>query len=75
MLATFPEYQRRGAGAQLAHWGIEKAKSEGYVVTVFAEPSASQMYRRLCFEALGIVHTQVDGEEESTELVAMAYVP
>jgi len=75
MLATFPEYQRRGAGAQLTRWGIEKAKSEGYAVTVFADPSATEMYRRQCFEVLGMVHTQVDGEEESTELAAMAYAP
>ena len=75
MLATFPVYQRRGAGTQLTRWGIEKAKREGHVVTLFAAPSASQMYKKMSFEVLGSVHTQVDGEEESIDLSAMAYAP
>ncbi|KAL2009025.1 hypothetical protein VTN00DRAFT_7219 [Thermoascus crustaceus] len=75
MLATLPEYQRRGAGTMLLQWGIDKADAEGLAITLFAGPSAQHLYSRSGFEVVGNVHTQVEGEEAAIDLPAMAYMP
>lgn len=36
VLATRPEYQRRGAGSALVKWGIKKAEDEGLTITLFS---------------------------------------
>jgi predicted acetyltransferase len=75
-LATYPHYMRRGAGAGLFDWGIKKAVSDKLAaVTLFSSPMGIPLYTKLGFHQVGIVHTQVDGEEEFIEFPGMTLEP
>jgi hypothetical protein len=72
-LATHPDYMRRGAGEALCDWGIKKAVSDKLAaVTLFSSPMAIRLYTRLGFRQVGIVHTQVDGEEVFIKFPSMS---
>jgi len=74
-LATHPDYFRRGAGTMLVEWGIRLAERERWAITVFAGPMAYGIYGRKGFRSVGIVRTQVDGEEEFIEFSGMVWEP
>ena len=75
LLVTHPDYQRRGAGAKLLKWGIEKAKEDNLAVTLFASPIGGYLYRKMGFRDLSVIKIQVDGESEFISTGVMAYVP
>jgi ribosomal protein S18 acetylase RimI-like enzyme len=75
-LATHPHYMRRGAGAALCDWGIKKAVSDKLAaVTLFSSPMGIPLYTKLGFQQVGIVHTQVDGEEDFIDFPGMTLEP
>lgn len=74
-LGTHPSYLRRGLARRLCQWGMDQAARDGAVVTLVASPMGRNVYPRLGFEELGIITVQVEGEEEKTELTAMAWDP
>jgi ribosomal protein S18 acetylase RimI-like enzyme len=73
VLATHPDYQRRGAGTALLDWGKQKAKEEGLKLTLFSSPQGYKLYRKMGFEEVGVTHIQVDGEEELLDLPMMVF--
>ncbi len=75
ILATHPDYQRRGAGAALCNWGIEGARRRGIAVSVFASPMGWNLYSRLGFRLKAPVRMEVDGDDESIVVMAMIYEP
>lgn len=75
MLACHPEYQRRGAGEMLCKWGLNKAKAEDLVLTLYAAPMGGRLYRKLGFRDVGTFHTQVHGEDEYLDTPGMVLMP
>ncbi|KAK1832992.1 acyl-CoA N-acyltransferase [Podospora conica] len=75
ILATHPDYRRRGAATALLHWGMEEAEIKGVGVTLFSSPMGLPLYRKNGFEQVGMVHVQVDGEKEYIKLPAMVWRP
>ncbi|KAF2404617.1 acyl-CoA N-acyltransferase, partial [Trichodelitschia bisporula] len=73
ILATHPDYQRRGAGTALCKWGMAFAQKWGMVVTVFASPMGKKLYRRLGFQTMARIEMRVPDEMESVAPVAMSY--
>lgn len=71
LLATHPDFRRRGAGTMLCNWGMEKAKEKGHPITVLASPMGKQLYMELGYRFLGSVHCQVDDEEELFEVACL----
>ena len=71
VLATRPDYQRRGAGSALVKWGMKKAKDEGLTVTLFSSPQGYGLYKKLGFVDVGIASVQVEGEELALTLPMM----
>jgi len=71
LLATHPDYQRRGAASMLVQWGVDVAKKEDLEVTVMADPSAEGFYDHMGFEHVKVVDIQVEGEEEKVSVVVM----
>lgn len=74
LLACLPDYQRRGAGQQLLRWGLAKAEAEGLNVTLLTGLTGPGpgFYKKFGFEVLEPFRTQVDGEEEYHDTLAMA---
>ena len=50
---------------------MNKAREEGLAVTLFATGIGKMLYEKLGFEQLGVVHVEVDGEEEDLNIPAM----
>lgn len=75
ILATHPDYWRRGAGTKLCNWGIDLAEKNRTYISVFASPMGEKLYARLGFKELAIVVVQVKGEEEKVSISAMLYTP
>lgn len=73
ILATHPNFQRRGAGSALCRWGMEHARARKEPVTLFASPMGQKLYTRLEFDYLGTVPVQVEGEDEKLSIGAMIY--
>lgn len=48
-LATLPKFKRRGAGAQLVNWGLERADREEKRAVLSASPQGLSLYRKLGF--------------------------
>ncbi|MCJ1404944.1 hypothetical protein MMC11_008170 [Xylographa trunciseda] len=74
MLACHPDYQKRGAGRMLCQWGLDKAKTEGLTITLYASPMGARLYRSLGFQNVGSFRTQVEGEEEFLDTPGMVLV-
>ncbi|KAI7779891.1 hypothetical protein LA080_000214 [Diaporthe eres] len=53
ILATHPDFQRRGAASALCRWGIEYAGERKQPVTLFASPMGQKLYTYLGFDYLG----------------------
>lgn len=75
ILATHPDYRRRGAGAKLCKWGIDLAEKNRTYISVFASPMGGELYAQLGFKELAVVVVQVKGEEEKVNISAMLYTP
>jgi predicted acetyltransferase len=73
VLATHPDFQRRGAGSALCRWGMEYAGDRGQPVTLLSSPMGQQLYSYLGFDYLGTVTVQVEGEAEKLCIGAMMY--
>lgn len=76
ILATHPDYQRRGFGTALCEWGMKRAKNDDIAVTLIASgPVGFKLYTHLQFRDLGIQIVQAPGEEEKLTVHAMEFIP
>lgn len=76
ILATLPEFQRRGHASSLCKWGMKMVHQERLKdISVMASPMGHSLYTWLGFSLVGTFHIQVAGEEEMLTLHAMKYVP
>jgi ribosomal protein S18 acetylase RimI-like enzyme len=73
VLATHPDWQRRGAGTMLCRWGITVSLFTGTTISVFASPMGQALYSRLGFCLMSRVELAVEGDEESVVVSAMGY--
>ncbi|KAK4449886.1 hypothetical protein QBC34DRAFT_83963 [Podospora aff. communis PSN243] len=74
ILATLPEFQRRGHGTSICRWAMTLAHQERLTdISVMASPMGHELYHWLGFESVGTFTIQVPGEEEKLTLVAMMY--
>jgi GNAT superfamily N-acetyltransferase len=71
ILATHPDYQRRGAGTRHCDWGLDLADEHKIPTTVLSSPGGAKLYLHLGFETLGHFTVQVDGEEDKLSIGAM----
>jgi len=53
LLATDPEYQRRGIGGKLVQWGIERAQMEGINCALEASTAGKSVYEKYGFKEDG----------------------
>ncbi|KAK6338448.1 hypothetical protein TWF730_002508 [Orbilia blumenaviensis] len=74
-LVTHPDHFRRGAGTTLMRWGLEKAKQEKLVITLFASQMGYGLYKKLGFGVVGEVTVQIEGEEEKLNIPGMTIMP
>jgi len=76
ILATLPEYQRRGHASSLCRWAMELVCQEGLKdMSVMASPMGYELYKSLGWDVVGTFWIQVPGEEEKLVLRAMMYKP
>ncbi|KAL2153496.1 hypothetical protein VTH82DRAFT_4651 [Thermothelomyces myriococcoides] len=76
ILATLPEFQRRGHGSSLCRFAMELVKRDHLSnMSVMASPMGQKLYSALGFEKVGTFYVQVPGEEERLVLQAMIYKP
>lgn len=76
ILATLPEFQRRGHGSSLCRWAMELVRRELLKdMSVMASPMGHELYTWLGFEHVGTFYIQVPGEKEKLVLQAMMYRP
>ena len=74
ILATLPEFQRRGHATKLCRWGMDVIRRESLKdISVMASPMGYYLYARLGFDHIATVIIQVPGEEEKLTLQAMKY--
>lgn len=50
VLGILPEYERRGIGAMLLRWGLDRADEDDAAVYVSATPAGAKLYTRQGFE-------------------------
>jgi len=76
ILATLPEFQRRGHGSSLCKWAMELVRRDSLKdMSVMASPMGHELYTWLGFERVGTFYIQVPGEDERLVLQAMMYKP
>ncbi|KAL1840238.1 hypothetical protein VTJ49DRAFT_669 [Mycothermus thermophilus] len=76
ILATLPEFQRRGHGSALCRWAMDLVRRDSLRhMSVMASPMGRELYTFLGFEWVGSFCIQVPGEEEKLVLQAMMYRP
>ncbi|KAK0665619.1 hypothetical protein QBC41DRAFT_11734 [Cercophora samala] len=76
ILATLPDFQRRGHASSLCKWGMKLVHKERLSdISVMASPMGYSLYTWLGFGLVGTFSIQVAGEEEMLTLHAMKYVP
>ncbi|KAI9672460.1 MAG: hypothetical protein M1817_003226 [Caeruleum heppii] len=73
VLATHPDYRRRGAATTLCKWGMKEAKGRDMSVTVIGSPMGTPLYVQLGFVELGHAIAQVQGEDQKLILHACLY--
>ncbi|KAL2070411.1 hypothetical protein VTL71DRAFT_13437 [Oculimacula yallundae] len=59
-LATALSHQRRGIGAQLVKYGLEKADREGMICYLSGAPMGVPVYRKLGFEEVGKIEIPLE---------------
>ncbi|KAK4199997.1 hypothetical protein QBC40DRAFT_201648 [Triangularia verruculosa] len=76
ILATLPDFQRRGHASSLCKWGMRLVHQDRLNdISVMASPMGHDLYRWLGFALVGTFYIQVPEEEERLTLHAMKYVP
>ncbi|KAM7200099.1 hypothetical protein V8F20_005520 [Naviculisporaceae sp. PSN 640] len=76
ILATLPDFQRRGHGSSLCKWAMETVRRERLKdMSVMASPMGYELYTWLGFHCVERFYIQVPGEEERLTLEAMIYKP
>ncbi|KAK3398308.1 hypothetical protein B0T20DRAFT_353359 [Sordaria brevicollis] len=74
ILATLPEFHRRGHATTLCRWGMDVIRRESLKdISVMASPMGYNLYAHLGFSHVATVIIQVPGEEEKLTLQAMKY--
>lgn len=74
ILATLPDFQRRGHATALCRWGMDVIRRETLKdISLMASPMGYHLYARLGFDHVTTVIIQVPGEEEKLTLQAMKY--
>jgi len=63
LLATHPDYRKRGAATELIQWGIEKAAFEGVDVGVESSPMGLPLYLHLEFILQETLTVTVEGDD------------
>ena len=59
VLATLPEYRRKGIGSQLLRRGLEEADEKGYESWINASPQGLALYKRHGWEEVGFVDINI----------------
>ena len=72
MMATHPEYWRKGAGRLAMQWGVDEADRQKVAVVMFASPLGKHLYERYGFRELGVVTVRVEGDDETLHVSGMA---
>lgn len=54
-LAVDPSFHRRGIGARLMRWGLERAETEGCPIVLIATSKGAGLYAKMGFEVYGIL--------------------
>lgn len=76
ILATLPDYQRRGHASALCRSAMELVGRESLKhLSVMASPMGHGLYMWLGFEMAGAFYIQAPGEQERLVLQAMMYKP
>lgn len=76
ILATLPDFQRRGHGSSLCKWAMELVMRDSLNdMSVMASPMGNELYTWLGFETVGTFHIQIPGESQRLVLHAMMYRP
>jgi GNAT superfamily N-acetyltransferase len=73
LLATHPDYRRRGAGTALTQWGIIQALTAGVDVGLEASPMGFPLYLHLGFVLLEDLVIKADDDPTSVLLRVMVY--
>lgn len=76
-LITSPAYQRRGIGASLIQYGLEKADKEGVPCYLTASPMGAPLYKKVGFEEVGRVEVELEqfGGEKGVKHVHCEFIP
>lgn len=70
-LVTLPECQRKGIGAELFKWGVQKAQNEGLAITLTSSVFARKLYESFGLREVASIHTQIEGEEDFLVIPAL----
>ena len=73
LLATHPDYRRRGAGSLLSQWGIKEAVTSGVAVGVEASPMGFLLYSQLGFKLKDTLTVQAEDDAETLAVKVMVY--
>ncbi|KIW04733.1 uncharacterized protein PV09_04464 [Verruconis gallopava] len=73
VLATAPQWHRKGAATALCTRGLQLAKMLHSSVVVFASPMGKHVYSSLGFRQLAIVNVRADSDDDGVDLVAMSF--
>ncbi|KAK0636570.1 hypothetical protein B0T17DRAFT_519413 [Bombardia bombarda] len=76
ILATLPQYQRRGHASSLCKWAMRLVRRESLkYMSVHASPMGRALYSSLKFKTVATFDIQVPNEKEKLTLEAMMYKP
>lgn len=73
LLATHPDYRRRGAGTLLSQWGIDQGLAAGIDIGVEASPMGFPLYSQLGFILLETLMVEVEGDDAKLTVRVMVY--
>ena len=55
-VAVDPSFHRRGIGARMMRWGLERAEKEGVPILLIGSQKGILLYEKLGFEVLGTIN-------------------
>jgi ribosomal protein S18 acetylase RimI-like enzyme len=73
LLATHPDYRRRGAGTALTQWGIEQGLATGFDIGLEASPMGFPLYQSLGFIFLEEMVIEPDNDDARVSFKVMVY--
>jgi hypothetical protein len=73
ILATMPQWHRKGAATALCSWGMQMADLLHFNVAVLASPMGKHLYQHLGFHTLGTVKIRASRADKGVNLTAMAF--